>query len=971
MFKRIFTVLFLLIGCGSFLFGQSYNGPDSGGVAAGAVVSTDNYSRNMTIVEPTEHIWNEETEYIGKENDFMNFNIPTPKEGSNYFEDPNVKRQQNGRSTAFPFLLKNFEGIPMGNSIPPDPYIAVGPDNVIAIVNTSFRIFDKEGNILKTISADSWFQSVFPASGAFDPKILYDVIDQRWIMVWLQQNDNAHTSSLLLSVSDDSDPLGTWYNWALPANLNGTSNSNTWTDYEGVGYDQNAIYIAGNQWSFPVGGQYIFQYTKIRIIPKAQLYANTAGNVSWNDIWNIGGSPFTIRPSIMYTTASKYYLVFTPYQGNYFVLYNITNSLTNPTLSSVNVPVTNYFAAPNASQLGGGLQIEVGSRLQNEPKFRDGYLYVAHAVRNPTNAQYSAIHYVKINVGTNTTAQDYVFGADGYWHFYPSVDVDIDGNIAMAYSRSSLNEYPGAYLTGRFLNDPPGFMGSLPLAEGKGNYVVTFGGDRNRWGDYTGIQLDPVDQNSFWALSEFASATNTWDTQVGKINIKPLSGPYLFSLTDSLDFHNVEVGNNSDTLTIGISNYGSDDVIINDIPAVLGPFHLTNNFTFPLTLSTYDSLYVNYVFTPENPGPVNEVLTISSNATNFQDILLKGRGYVINQAILGAFYAVSGTANNGSLYTLDASTGSGTLIGNSDFDDIDNYRSLTISPKTGIIYGLTNIGQESAISKVNSSLGDAYILYTLPIQDMFAVAFDTSGTLYGFLRTGDIYKIDINDGSYTLVVTADIMINAAAFDPLTNELWATPFVAVVGNKDAVYKIDLTTGTSTLIGNTGFGIMTNDIDFDAGANLFGVTGSGSQANNFISINKSDGTGTIIGSINYPNITGLAYARAGVTGVKPVKISELPVDYSLKQNYPNPFNPSTTIEYSLPVASNVTITIYNLLGEVVNTVVNRQQNAGYHTVSWNSNDNHGSKVGSGVYFYELKANGSNGAQFTQIRKMVLLK
>jgi flagellar hook assembly protein FlgD len=67
----------------------------------------------------------------------------------------------------------------------------------------------------------------------------------------------------------------------------------------------------------------------------------------------------------------------------------------------------------------------------------------------------------------------------------------------------------------------------------------------------------------------------------------------------------------------------------------------------------------------------------------------------------------------------------------------------------------------------------------------------------------------------------------------------------------------------------------------------------------------------------------------------------------------------------------VTIYNLLGEVVNVLVNTQQNAGFHSIVWNSEDMHGSKVGSGVYFYELKANGFNGSDFTQIRKMILLK
>ncbi len=971
MFKRIFTLALLLIGFGSYVYGQTYSGPADGSVPSGAAVSTDNFSRNMTIFEPTEHIWNEETEFEGGQPSYVDFGFPTPKEGSNYYEDPNAKKEA-GRSSSFPFLLKNFEGIPMGNSIPPDPYIAVGPSNIIAVVNTSFRIYDKEGNILKTISADNWFNNVFPNPGAFDPKVLYDVIDQRWIMVWLQQSDNAHTASLLLSVSDDSDPIGTWYNWALPANLNGTVNSNTWTDYQGVGYDENAIYVTGNQWTF---GTNTFQYDKIRIIAKAQLYANTAGSCTWTDLWNISGS-YTIRPSIMYSSSSKYYLAEVPNfnSANYVKVFSITDPLNSPILTQTNVPVTSFSYPPDGSQLGGGSPlIDCGGvALKNEPKYRDGYLYLVHTVRNPSYSQYSALHYLKINTNTNTSDQDYVFGANGFWHYYPAVDVDIDGNVALTFSRSGTTEYAGAYFTGRFSSDPPGFMGSVPLAEGKGNYVVTYGGTRNRWGDYTGIVLDPVEQNSFWALSEFAAATNTWGTQVGKIRVEPLSGPALISETDSLDFHNVEVGTTSEALSIGMSNYGSDDVIINDIPSDLGPFHLITNLTFPITLSTYDSLIIEYEFQPTGTGAYSNTLSISSNSTNFQDILLKGRGYEINAAIQGDFYAVSGPNGNGSVFTVDPSTGSATLVGNSEFDDVDNFKSLTIEPHTGFMYGLTNVSGYAVISRINSALGDAYNLYSLPLLDMYSISFDTSGTLYGILKSGKIYQIDINTGAYDTVITADQNINSAAFDPMTNQLYATAFVAVGTNKDRIYTIDLSTGTTTVVGNTGFGVLTNDLDFDESGNLYGVVGSTSQNNNFISIDKTNGTGTTIGSLNYPNITGLAFARSGVTGVKdPGNTPNLPTDYSLKQNYPNPFNPSTRIEYTLPVSAGVKVVIYNLLGEIVNVLVDRQQNAGSHTVTWNSEDMHGNKVGSGVYFYELKANGSNGSGFTQIRKMILLK
>ncbi|HLG32297.1 MAG TPA: FlgD immunoglobulin-like domain containing protein, partial [Ignavibacteriaceae bacterium] len=93
--------------------------------------------------------------------------------------------------------------------------------------------------------------------------------------------------------------------------------------------------------------------------------------------------------------------------------------------------------------------------------------------------------------------------------------------------------------------------------------------------------------------------------------------------------------------------------------------------------------------------------------------------------------------------------------------------------------------------------------------------------------------------------------------------------------------------------------------------------------------------------------------------------------LKQNYPNPFNPATRIEYSLPVSSEVKLVVYNLLGQEVATLINEEQSAGSHSIQWNASDANGTRLSSGIYFYELKAAGTNGNNFQQVKKMILLK
>lgn len=94
---------------------------------------------------------------------------------------------------------------------------------------------------------------------------------------------------------------------------------------------------------------------------------------------------------------------------------------------------------------------------------------------------------------------------------------------------------------------------------------------------------------------------------------------------------------------------------------------------------------------------------------------------------------------------------------------------------------------------------------------------------------------------------------------------------------------------------------------------------------------------------------------------------PKKFSLKQNYPNPFNPTTKIVYELPKNCNVTLEVYNVLGQKVITLVNnRLQLKGKHSVVWNAKDVHGNNLSTGIYFYRIKA-----GDFIQSKKMILIK
>ena len=90
-------------------------------------------------------------------------------------------------------------------------------------------------------------------------------------------------------------------------------------------------------------------------------------------------------------------------------------------------------------------------------------------------------------------------------------------------------------------------------------------------------------------------------------------------------------------------------------------------------------------------------------------------------------------------------------------------------------------------------------------------------------------------------------------------------------------------------------------------------------------------------------------------------DLPETFSMEQNFPNPFNPATTIRYSIPIGGSVLLNVYDVLGQRVATLVEEEQQAGYHSVVWNAD-----QMSGGIYFYQLRSGG-----FTVTKRLLLLK
>ncbi len=147
--------------------------------------------------------------------------------------------------------------------------------------------------------------------------------------------------------------------------------------------------------------------------------------------------------------------------------------------------------------------------------------------------------------------------------------------------------------------------------------------------------------------------------------------------------------------------------------------------------------------------------------------------------------------------------------------------------------------------------------------------------------------------------------------------------------------------------------------------------------------TDGDSIVVDTMQFNAGSGYAFSIQGVVGavepvwegryvfqfptdVKDVTDGNLPQTFSLQQNYPNPFNPTTRISFDVPRKSNITLTVYNILGQKVTTLVDREMAPGSYEVDWDGKTDGGTEVASGVYFYKIKAD-----SFVETKKMMLVR
>ncbi|RMH89433.1 MAG: T9SS C-terminal target domain-containing protein, partial [Calditrichaeota bacterium] len=598
-----------------------------------------------------------------------------------------------------------------------------------------------------------------------------------------------------------------------------------------------------------------------------------------------------------------------------------------------------------------------------------------------------------------TMVEYYKEGANFDW--YIGEDITPNGNGIR--SMSNPNEF----------GDPDTYFGDFwaPLDGGDNGGVHTNSGVQNFWfyllseggsgindnGDpysVTGIGINAAADIAYRNLTVYLTPSSPYyDARLGAANaaidLFGPNSPELDAVLDAWDAVGVyfprfgpavspdarrleflaETNVSSDTAWLTVFNMGLQPLTITDLQIQHPDFQVDPSVSLPATLPNFqDSLTFWIRFAPTQPGDALDTLRIVSNDTLNPafPVALHGFGFEIHPAQRGVLYAVTGEASQGAFLTLDPQTGAGTLIGQTGFEDVNG---VTIQPNTGIIYATVNNSTGfTDLLRINAAAGDAYVTTRIPQFNLRAIAFDLNGDLYAARFTnGDLFLIDPVTGDMTPVGSPGIpLLSGLAVNPVDGQLWGISFL------NRLYKIDKTTGQATLIGNPGFA-RTPDIAFDEQGNLYGLAGNINEVTQLIALDTTTGAGTVIGSTGFAGIKGLAIPPTAVVGLGDPDEEVLPQRLELLPNYPNPFNPATTIVFTLPRVSRITLHIYDITGRKVRTLVNEQMPAGRHEVVWDGTNDAGRPVASGVYFYRFTASPLEGGLrgVSQTRKMVLMR
>jgi len=447
--------------------------------------------------------------------------IPLPQGLVPLQEDP--VRQRTAAMVPFtPVVGTSFEGLGAGQygfsitGAPPDTNGAVGATQYVQWVNTSFAVFNKTtGALVAGPTAGNTLWSGFgggcQSNNDGDPIVLYDKQAQRWIFSQFSVSTTPYLQCLAVSTS--SDATGTYNRYSFQyGNFDDYPKMGVWAD----GYYETFNMFNGNTF---VGAD-ACAYNRA-----AMLAGQAATQVCFQQGSSVGGLlPSDLDGNTPPPTGSPNYMLF--YGTNTLNLYKFHVDFATPANSTFTGPTVINVAAFNPLCNGGTCVPHPGTTQQLDSladrlMYRLAYrnfgthesLVVNHAVSVSSGG---GIRWYEIQnpSGTPALAQQGTFAPDSNYRWMGSIATDQAGDMAVGYSVSNGSSiFPSIAYTGRVSTDPAGTMqAEVNLVSGTGSQTTGL----SRWGDYSAMQVDPVDDCTFWYTQEYIKTNGTfnWNTRI-------------------------------------------------------------------------------------------------------------------------------------------------------------------------------------------------------------------------------------------------------------------------------------------------------------------------------------------------------------------------------------------------------------------------------------------------------------------------
>lgn len=413
--------------------------------------------------------------------------------------------------------------------IPPDINGVIGDSLIMETNNQEFDIFDRQGFLLQAVYLSTFFGSLSPYF-FFDPHVIYDSKDKRYIVCADGQVANGN-GGVFVGISQTSDPTGNWNLYDAQA----VGNTADFLDFPMVGFNKNWVVITANEFIAP---NFDSAFAEIFIFNKDSIYNDSTVTVRVFSDSNI----YSLSPAATADTLLNTEYLVADWNGDstnnygYVKLCTITGTPDSPVYTPMQLIGVNYPWSENpvhAAQLGNSNPFETVDTRIDFAKYINGSLWFSHTVYLPADSPtYSAVDWWQVDPLTPTIQQ---FGRVGdttgqTFYFFPSINVNSNNDALLGYSTSSYTTYASSGYVYRSANDASNTMeGGYIYKEGLDPYYKTYGGGRNRWGDFSGTAVDPTN-NSFWTFQEYANTpANNWGTVIANVssptcNGSPVSG---------------------------------------------------------------------------------------------------------------------------------------------------------------------------------------------------------------------------------------------------------------------------------------------------------------------------------------------------------------------------------------------------------------------------------------------------------------